>query len=138
MNIDPRNPLPVLLQGGSAADKAYLERNRHYLEAVGRIDTLSWLEHGEDTPESATALMGEMKLLIPLSGLIDKDDEIKRLAKELEKKRGELERCEKKLSNVSFVDKAPAAVVEKEQAKALDLRSSISSLEEQQQKIQSL
>ena len=79
-----------------------------------------------------------MKLLIPLSGLIDKESEIKRLAKELEKKAGELERCEKKLSNAGFVDKAPAAVVEKEQTKAVDLRSAINSLEEQQQKIQLL
>ncbi|UCC55907.1 MAG: valine--tRNA ligase [Gammaproteobacteria bacterium] len=138
MNIDPRKPLPVLLHGGTAADKDRLERNRHYLEVVGCIDALSWLEPGEDAPESATALVGEMKLLIPLSGLIDKDAEIRRLAKELEKKMGELERCEKKLSNTSFIDKAPATIVEKEQAKVLDLKSSISSLEEQRQKIQSL
>jgi valyl-tRNA synthetase len=138
MNIDPRKPLPVLLQGGSAADQERLQRNRHYLEAVGRMDSVAWLEPGADAPESATALVGEMKLLIPLAGLIDKDAEIRRLAKELDRKTGELERCEKKLSNAGFVDKAPAAVVEKEQAKALDLRTAISSLEEQQQKIQSL
>ena len=47
-------------------------------------------------------------------------------------------RCENKLSNSSFVDKAPAAVVEKEQAKASELRNVISRLQEQQQKIQSL
>ena len=128
----------MLLQGGSAADRERLERNRQYLEVVGRIDSVSWLEPGEDAPESATALVGEMKLLIPLSGLIDKESEIKRLAKELEKKTGELERCEKKLSNAGFVDKAPAAVVEKEQTKAVDLRIAINSLEEQQRKIQLL
>jgi valyl-tRNA synthetase len=79
-----------------------------------------------------------MKLLIPLTGLIDKEAEIRRLAKELDKKMGELERSEKKLANASFVDKAPAAIVEKEQAKVLDLKSSINSLEEQRQKILSL
>ena len=79
-----------------------------------------------------------MKILIPLAGLIDKDAEAIRLAKELERKISELERCENKLSNSSFVDKAPAAVVEKEQAKASELGNAISSLLEQQQKIQSL
>jgi valyl-tRNA synthetase len=138
MNIDPRKPLPVVLQGGAAADRERIERNRHYLEVVGRIDTVTWLEPGEDAPESATALVGEMKLLIPLSGLIDKEAEMDRLTKELERKTGELERCENKLSNASFIDKAPAAVVDKEQAKALDLKTAISSLEEQRQKIQSL
>jgi valyl-tRNA synthetase len=138
MNIDPRKLLPVVLQGGAAADRERIERNRHYLEVVGRIDTVTWLEPGDDAPESATALVGEMKLLIPLSGLIDKEAEMERLAKELERKTGELERCEKKLSNASFVDRAPAAVVDKEQSKALDLKTAISSLKEQQQKIQSL
>jgi hypothetical protein len=113
----------VLLQSGAAADKERIGRNRHYLEVVGRIDTVTWLEPGDDAPESATALVGEMKLLIPLSGLIDKEAEMNRLTKELERKTGELERCEKKLSNASFVDKAPAAVVDKEQAKALNLKS---------------
>ena len=64
--------------------------------------------------------------------------EATRLAKELERKVSELERCENKLSNSSFVDKAPAAVVEKEKLKAAGLRNAIGSLQEQQQKIQSL
>jgi len=138
MNIDPRKRLPVLLQGGSAEDRDRLAHHRPYLMVVGRIESISWLDAGADAPESATALVGEMKLLIPLSGLIDKEAEIRRLAKELEKKQGELERCENKLANSGFVDKAPAAVVEKEQAKALDLKTAITRLEEQQQKIQSL
>ena len=138
MNIDPRKLLPVLLQDGSESDRQRLELNRHYLQAVGRIDTVTWLESADAAPESATALAGGMKLLIPLSGLIDKEAEIIRLTRELEKKLGELGRCETKLSNTSFVDKAPAAVVEKEQARAVELKNAISRLEEQQQKIQSL
>ena len=79
-----------------------------------------------------------MKLLIPLAGLIDKESEILRLAKELEKKTSELDRCEKKLLNSGFVDKAPAAVVEKEHARAAELRSTINNLEGQKEKIQAL
>jgi len=79
-----------------------------------------------------------MKILIPLAGLIDKDAEMARLTKEIERKNGELQRCEGKLSNAGFVDKAPAAVVQKEQEKATELRSAIKSLQEQQHKIQSL
>jgi len=138
MNIDPRKPLPVILQNGSKEDRNRLERNRHYLISVGRVESVDWLEEDREAPESATALVGEMKLLIPLSGLIDKEAEIVRLAKELEKKMDELGRCEKKLSNTDFVDKAPAAVVGKEQARADELRSAIGKLEEQQERIQSL
>ena len=79
-----------------------------------------------------------MKLLIPLSGLINKDAEIARLAKELEQKSKELMRCEQKLANADFMGKAPAAIVEKEQSRANSLKQAISDLEEQQRKIRSL
>ncbi len=135
MNIDPRKQLPVLLEGGSATDKARLSENLHYIRSVGRVESVTWLNNGETAPESSTALVGDMKLLIPLAGLIDKDAEISRLKKELERKKSDLERCEKKLSNTDFVDKAPAAVIEKEKARAADLSSAIRNLEEQQEKI---
>ena len=138
MNIDPRKMLPVLLQGGSSTDKDRLDNNLHYLISVGRIENATWLNDDDEAPESSTALIGDMKLLIPLAGLIDKEAEVARLAKELERKVSELERCENKLSNSSFVDKAPATVVEKEKAKAVELENAIRSLKEQLKKIQSL
>ena len=70
--------------------------------------------------------------------LIDKEAENIRLSKELEKKTGELERCEKKLANANFVDKAPAAVVDKERLRASELQSAITSLQEQQRRILAL
>ena len=138
MNIDPRKLLPVLLQGGSAADKQRMESNLSYITNVGRVESVTWLDTEATAPESSTALVDEMKLLIPLAGLIDKEAEIIRLTKELERKTGELGRCENKLSNSGFVDKAPAAVVAKEKTKAAELKTAIDSLQEQQQKIQSL
>jgi valyl-tRNA synthetase len=138
MNIDPRKPLPVILQNGSALDRERLSENLHYLVTVGRVASVDWLAPDETAPESATALLGEMKLLIPLSGLIDKVTELARLSKELDRKFTELELCERKLANSGFIDKAPSAVVEKEQARAAELKIAINSLEEQQRRIQSL
>jgi valyl-tRNA synthetase len=138
MNIDPRKLLPVLLEGGSGTDQALLERNLRYLTSVGRVDSVTWLGEDETAPDSSTALVGKMKLLIPLAGLIDKDAELARLARELERKKDELERCEKKLSNSSFVDKAPQEVVAKEQARATELLADIGNLQTQQEKIQAL
>jgi valyl-tRNA synthetase len=138
MNIDPRKSLPVLLEGGTTTDQSRLERNLHYLISVGRIESVTWLDKGETAPESSTALVGNMKLLIPLAGLIDKDAELARLARELEKKKDELERCEKKLSNSNFIDKAPQEVVTKEQERSAELQAAIVSLQTQQQKIQAL
>ena len=137
MNIDPRRPLPVLLQNGSVEDRRRLRANQHYLESLGRVDSVEWLIDRE-APESATALVGDMKLLIPMAGLIDKEAEQTRLNKDLDRKRSELERIENKLGNPNFVEKAPAAVVEKEKAKAGDLECAIRQLEEQMQKIAAL
>jgi valyl-tRNA synthetase len=136
-NIDPRKPLPVLLQNGSEQDQQRLAANRHYVASLGRVESIEWLG-GAEGPESATALVGEMKVLIPMAGLIDKQAEQARLGKELERKRGDLERTENKLENPSFVEKAPAAVVDKEKAKAEELRAALRQLEEQLQKIAAL
>jgi valyl-tRNA synthetase len=138
MNIDPRKMLPVLLQGGTSKNRDRLDNNLHYIINVGRVESATWLNDDDEAPESSTALVGDMKLLIPLAGLIDKAAEVARLAKEVERKTSELVRCESKLSNSSFVDKAPAAVVEKERERASELSNLINSLRDQQRKIQSL
>jgi valyl-tRNA synthetase len=138
MNIDPRKSLPVILQNGSALDRERLTGYGQYLLNIGRLASVTWLGPDETAPESATALLGDMKLLIPLAGLIDKEAELVRLSKELDRRIGELDQCERKLANHSFVDKAPPAVVKKERTRAIELRSAISSLEEQQQRIRSL
>ncbi len=137
MNINPRKPLPVLLQNGSDIDQQRLADNRHYVTSLARVESIEWLGNQEG-PESATALIGEMKLLIPMAGLIDKEAEQARLEKELDRKRVDLERTGKKLGNPAFVGKAPAAVVDKEKAKAEDMKAAIRQLEEQLQKIATL
>jgi len=138
MNIKPAKPLPVLLQNGSEQDATHLENNRHYLDTLARLESITWLSADQDAPESATALVGEMKVLIPMAGLIDKAAELTRLDKELTKRQKDLERITGKLSNASFVDKAPAAIVAKEQKKADDLKVAITQLQSQLEKIQSL
>jgi len=135
MNIAPSKPLPVLLQNGSAEDQRLLNENRNFVVALARIDAITWLDAGAQPPESATALVGEMKVLIPMAGLIDKNAELARLAKEMERLSGEIERIGAKLANPSFADKAPAAVVDKERAKLHEAQSALAKLREQHTRI---
>ncbi|MEE9422181.1 MAG: valine--tRNA ligase, partial [Gammaproteobacteria bacterium] len=137
MNIKPSKQLQVLLQNGSEQDALRLQNNRHYIESLARVDSITWLET-DDAPESATALVGEMKVLIPMAGLIDKDAELVRLNKELDKKRADLDRIQMKLGKSSFVDKAPAAIVDKERSKAADAQIAVAKLEEQIQRIENM
>ena len=79
-----------------------------------------------------------MKVLIPLAGLIDKDAELARLDKEITRLRQDIERTEKKLSNTNFVDKAPAAVVQKERDRLDQTRAALADLSAQSDKIRAL
>ncbi|MFI3218622.1 MAG: class I tRNA ligase family protein, partial [Methylococcales bacterium] len=138
MNIAPSKPLPVLLQNGSTIDQQCLANNRSYLERLARLETITWLNPEDLSPESAMALVGDLKILIPMAGLIDKEAELIRLDKEIQKISKELPRIEGKLSSSNFIDKAPPDVIDKEKAKLADLHSILSNLEQQRSKIQSL
>ncbi len=138
MNISPGKPVPVLLSHTSNNDKLWANKHRSYLDFLARTESIDVLDEGEDGPESATALVGEMKLLIPLSGLIDSDAELSRLEKEIGKLKGEIERIEVKLSNPGFVDKAPEAVVRKERDKLENAKSALAKLDEQAKRIKLL
>ncbi len=138
MNIAPGKPLPVLVQNTSTDDLTFLKSNEAYLLKLGRIETITLLGLDEIAAESAMSLVGEMKILIPIAGLIDKDAEIARLEKEIQKKVKDLPRIEGKLNNPKFIDKAPADVITKEKEKLAALYSSKQNLEEQLSKIKKL
>ena len=112
MDISPGKPLPLFIQDGSDSDKTYLEGSRHYLATLARIESITWLDKGQEAPESATVLVGHMKVLIPLGSLIDKQAELERLGKEMDKLEKELAKAKTKLANPDFVARAPQNVVE--------------------------
>ncbi|HCK81113.1 MAG TPA: valine--tRNA ligase, partial [Candidatus Competibacteraceae bacterium] len=138
MNIAPGKPLPVLVQHGSNGDHGRLEKQRRALLTLGRLESISWLDDGGSAPEAATALVGGMKVLIPLGGLIDKNAEIARLNKEIAKHRQEGERLSGKLANPNFIGRAPAEIVEKERVRLLELQTVIANLEAQLARIRQL
>jgi valyl-tRNA synthetase len=138
MNISPGKPVPVLLQDGDDNDQRLLQKHEPYIHFLAKTQSITWLNAGEQAPEASTSLVGNMKVLIPLAGLIDKEAEIARLNKELDKKQKELQRLDGKLNNASFVDKAPAQVVDKEKQRRAETAAAIENLQEQLSRIQSL
>jgi valyl-tRNA synthetase len=138
MNIPPGKPLPVLVANASARDREWIDLARPYLDFLARTESITVLDDETDAPESAIALVGKMKILIPLAGLIDKDAELARLDKEIGKLRADIERIDKKLANPSFVDKAPAAVVQKERDRLNDQGAALADLVAQQTRISAL
>lgn len=138
MDIAPSKPLPVLLLKASAQDQAWLNNNRIYLMTLAKLESIEILADESDAPESAMSLVGDMNILIPMAGLIDKDAELARLDKEITKLKSEFERLNAKLNNESFVARAPEAVVAKERDKLNDIKSALTNLEQQHGKIMAL
>jgi len=135
MNISPSKELPILLQGANQQALAYLDRNQAYLLKFGRFESIS-VHTSEEAPESATALVGEMRVLIPLGSFIDATAEILRLNKELEKAEKNITGVEGRLSNSAFVDKAPEAVIVKAKQQLADAESAKTLLLEQIERMQ--
>ncbi|MDI5892418.1 valine--tRNA ligase [Halomonas rhizosphaerae] len=138
MNIAPGKPLEVLLTKGSPEDARRLAANRPFLAKLAKLERVEWLDDPEQAPLSATQLVGEMEVLVPMADLIDKQAELARLAKEIDKQDKLIGGIEKKLGNESFVAKAPEAVVEKERGKLADFKASRRLLVEQREKIAAL
>ncbi|TDO07719.1 valine--tRNA ligase [Halomonas ventosae] len=135
MNIAPGKPLEVLLTKGSAEDTRRLAANRPFLAKLAKLESITWLDDPAQAPLSATQLVGEMEVLVSMADLIDKEAELARLAKEIDKQDKLIGAVEKKLANEGFIAKAPAAVVEKERDKLSDLQATRRLLVEQRDKI---
>ncbi|MCE8030906.1 valine--tRNA ligase [Halomonas daqingensis] len=138
MNIAPGKPLDVLLTKGSQADRERLEANRLFLAKLAKLESATWLDDPSQAPLSATQLVGDMEVLVPMADLIDKDAELARLAKEIDKQDKLIGGIENKLGNESFVAKAPEAVVEKERGKLKEYQAARAVLLEQRDKIAAL
>jgi len=121
----------LLLADGDAEDRRRAEKFSAQIEFLARCEAPRRLAAGEPEPAAAAAIVGNLRVLIPLAGLIDLDAERARLTKEIARLEGEIRKCEGKLGNANFVDHAPAAVVEQERTRLSDWNTQLGALREQ-------
>ncbi|MFO1370136.1 MAG: valine--tRNA ligase [Marinagarivorans sp.] len=138
MQVAPSKKITVFVSGGAATTGQRVQDNNSFLKKLASLDSIAYLANDEEAPLSATALFGDVKILVPMAGIIDKQAELARLDKEIDKLNKEVERVNAKLSNPAFTDKAPADVVQKEQDKLAGYAQAIAQLSEQQGKIAAL
>ena len=138
MDIAPSKPLPALLRNVSSEDERRLGISRTFIDRLARLESITVLKEGEEAPASAAAVVGEMEILIPMAGLIDKEAELARIAKAMGKLEQDVARFKGKLSNEKFVSNAPEAVIEKEKAKLADSESQLARLKAQHETIAAL
>ena len=138
LDLVPGRQIPVVLVGPSDTERSRLAGGETYVRVLARAATIDILEAGEPAPKAATALLGGLEILVPLEGIIDKDAEIERLERQLDKLGKNLGRSHAKLANPSFRDRAPAEVVEKERRRTAEFETSIGKLEAQLETLRSL
>ncbi|NBI13175.1 valine--tRNA ligase [[Haemophilus] felis] len=137
-NIAPSKPLDLLVRNITDADRNILAENHRLLQAMAKLDSVNALDAGATAPLSVAKLVGNAEVLVPMAGFINKDAELARLNKEIEKYQGEIQRIENKLANEAFVAKAPPAVIDKERAKMAEYAEGLDKLKQQYLAIENL
>ena len=138
MKISMAKRIDIIVANASAEDLRRLADFEPLLNKLAKLESVRVLAAGEEAPMSATTLVGEMEVLVPMAGLIDKDAELARLDKEIGRLEGEVQRVGGKLSNQGFVAKAPAEVLEKERIKLAEAEQALAKMVEQRGKIAAL
>ena len=133
LNVSPAKTIRLLLQDGGDNDRTRIARFASSLSFLLKLDDIAWLDVGADAPASAAAMVGELKLLVPLEGLVDLDAERTRLDKEIARVAGEKDKSEAKLAK--FTDKVPPAVVEQERQRLIDWSNQLAALHGQRAKL---
>ena len=138
MNISPNKPIPLILTKGTSDDQQCLDKHQAMLLTLAKLSKIEWLPTDQAQPASATAIVGELELLIPIADLIDQQAEINRLSKEIEKLEKDLQKSQQKLDNPNYINKAPQEIVDKERDRMQSLDSKLSKLKKQLTNIQNI
>jgi valyl-tRNA synthetase len=109
-----------------------------FLHSIAKLETVTILNKDDNAPACATSLLSSLEIMIPMAGLIDKDAELARISKALDKLEKDFARTQGKLANEKFVRNAPEVVITKEKAKLADFTMQMQKLHEQRSSISSL
>ena len=138
MNLGNAVRLPVLLQNISVEEDARLSRIANQFKALAKVDSLTIVKDGDDVPLSSSSMVGQLRILVPMKGLIDPTAELARLGKSYEKLQKLAEGIARKLGNEGFVSKAPAQVVDAEKAKLAELEGQLTAMTAQMEELKAL
>ena len=137
-NLSPTHKLSALLISSNGDDRI-AEDNFRNLAQLASLESVSSLAKDAERPFAASRLLNaDTEVLVPLKGVVDKDQELRRIDKEVEARKNDVARGEKKLSNQAFVGKAPAEVIEKERQKLADAKSELLKLEATRKQVEAL
>ncbi|MGY0557964.1 valine--tRNA ligase [Lysobacter sp. A421] len=135
LNVAPSRQVTLLLAGATDHDRERTARFDDSLRFLNKLERIEFIDDASTAPAAATAVVGELKLLVPLEGLVDLGAERTRLDKELKRVEVEIGKCNGKLASETFVNNAPPAVVEQERKRLVDWNMQREALATQRNKL---
>ncbi|MCH9770633.1 MAG: valine--tRNA ligase [Gammaproteobacteria bacterium] len=136
MGISPAVKVTAIFNKGSKADKTYCQQSEEIIKTLAKLNDITW---SDKIPEvNASTVIGTLDIHIPLAGVVDKTQELKRLEKEIAKLEKEQLKSQQKLNNKNYVDKAPVAVVDLERQRLTDTETTLQKLQAHYARIKSL
>ena len=130
VGLSPAKHLSVILSG-TPEDNANLTKHAGLIYKLARLEQAVFLARDQKPPISAVGLCGTCQIHLPLQGLIDKNKEITRLKKEMDKLEQEIKKSEVKLNNPNYVNHAPKEIVTLEQERLIDHKKAYEKLAQQ-------
>lgn len=138
MEVPPSKEIAVILSCDSEESRLLMKHNESSIIGLARVGDLA-IGTGVEKPEDASIqVAGDVRIYVPLKGLVDVAAEEERLLKEIGKISKDIEMFSKKLENPAFVDRAPADIVAKEREKLAEVTAKKALLEESLEKIRRL
>lgn len=131
MNISPTKPLNLFLTKGTAQDKTRIQDYQDILGRLARLSEISWIEMSDKPPQSVSAFVGNLELIIPLENILDLQEEAAKIKKEIARLQKEITKAEGKLNNPNFMDRAPPEVITQEKTRILSFQTALRQQEEQ-------
>ncbi|NVK32031.1 MAG: class I tRNA ligase family protein, partial [Gammaproteobacteria bacterium] len=120
MDVSPAKRVNLRLRGGNSQEQQWVNDNRAALDQLAKLESLAWVDAGF-AEKCATAVVGDLEVLIPMAGLIDVEAELARIERELAKIDKEHGSLAGKLANEAYVAKAPAHLIERDRARVAEL-----------------
>ncbi|MEE9240681.1 MAG: valine--tRNA ligase [bacterium] len=136
LNIPPGKEVQALIHVEEPEKETLIKQESEWFLRLGKIKDDIVIGPDVERPEaSASAVSGNVQIFVPIGGLIDVDEEIRRLDKQIAEVEKSIASLEKKLANPSFVERAPAEVVEKDRGRLQEEQAREQKLQESRSRL---
>ena len=134
MLIKPSITIKAFYEGGDKIDRNRSNDLTNLIKEIAGLQSLEWIGE-KNLPPSAVVVVENLKILIPLEGLIDPKEESQRLTKKIDKVSKEHKMLSSKLNNKKFTDNAPKELVQEQQERFEIISKELNNLNDQLKEI---